>query len=132
MNYPELIHRYLDGEATHDEEQHLFTTLSENTELRKELQIQMQVAHATRSELASVSVPASVFTNIATTLQFSESVPPASAWQWVRKPFVFTPLAIAFFGVVGYVGYVLSNTEVDRIAMVRPPSSVQVSTARPP
>ncbi|HET6400558.1 MAG TPA: YCF48-related protein [Candidatus Kapabacteria bacterium] len=57
MTYQKLIHDYLAGELSQEEEEKLFDGLSRHAEWREEMQLQLQMERAMEQDLHSVTVP---------------------------------------------------------------------------
>ncbi|MDP4199545.1 MAG: hypothetical protein Q8922_03235 [Bacteroidota bacterium] len=73
MNYPEIIHHYLAGDATHDQEEQLFTGLADHPEWREELQLQLKIHEAAQRDLPSLTVPPAARSAIFSRLGFNQT-----------------------------------------------------------
>lgn len=57
MNYQELIHKYIDGDLSAEEETQFFSEMSSNGNMRTEFQEQMRLHRLAHSDMAATSVP---------------------------------------------------------------------------
>lgn len=68
MNYQELIHTYIEGDLSAQEESELFAEMSRNGELRTEFQEQMRLHKLAHSDMAATVVPPDITSSVFETL----------------------------------------------------------------
>ena len=100
-SYQKLIHEYLEGNLSSDEEKQLFDSLSANTEWRDELAFQMRMQQSVQKDLGSVSIPANTTAGIFSSVGFE--VPQNEEVLKERKR-RRVPFAFAFQGLFATLG----------------------------
>lgn len=121
-DYTKLIHDYLAGELSSEDEARLFEGLSRNPEWREEMQLQLQMERAMEKDLRSIAVPSSAATAVFTGLGFRRR----SKWSNMLHSSRFatwTTQRIAFMGLSGILlfgaGYFAFRSNADQHNAVR-------------
>ena len=111
-DYTKLIHDYLAGELSSEDEARLFEGLSRNPEWREEMQLQLQMERAMEKDLRSIAVPSSAATAVFASLGFRRPskwsqffhAPPRAAFWSVRR-IAFTGLSGMLLFSAGYFAF---------------------------
>ncbi|MDP4229938.1 MAG: YCF48-related protein [Bacteroidota bacterium] len=96
-SYQKLIHDYLDGTLSEEEERSLFDNLSAHPEWREELAFQMRMHEAMQKDIASVSIPAKTTASVFAALGFG--VPQKASAAFFAKALPRLGLSKAIIGI---------------------------------
>ncbi len=122
MNYQELIHTYIEGDLSVQEESELFAEMSRNGELRTEFQGQMRLHKLAHSDMASTTVPpditSSVFDTLGIPLPSTEAVIVSTNTEPTMGKFPFIPVIytalLSSLISVGIMYYFMNNNDTSK------------------
>jgi len=133
-SYQKLIHDYLDGSLSEEEQRQLFDNLSANPEWREELNFQMRMQEAMQKDLNAVTIPVKTTASIYSALGFG--VPERAAATLFSKIVATSSVgkfvaALSVLAVVPTMVYVLTSKEAPTSQPLPSPKLQLLSPAVP-
>jgi hypothetical protein len=103
MSNEYLIHRYLSGELSPEDERQLFDALAESEELRSELSLQLSLQHETQKDLHTVTVPPATTKAIFSSLGFNAPLSRSNTLSFRAGRRMFTPRTSTIFSTLALI-----------------------------
>lgn len=119
MEYPKLIHEYLDGELNPILEDRLFSEMAINQDVRSEFSKQLKLQNITNSDLNSIDIPSDTTAAVFAGLGFS--IPSAGIpnvgikyyWSWLQHN-GFRKASVALILILSFAGVLRLTDSLDR------------------